>query len=86
MGGMGIENPVKTAEYEFEASTLITNTLTNIIYKQNSNFNNYDKAQVERIIKNVKQTKERRLKGEANDIMDSVAPEMKRNLELAQEK
>ena len=86
MGGMGIDNPVTTADHEFEASTLITNSLTSVIYRQESNFDNYDKSQVERVIKNVKQTKERRLKVEANNVMDSGTPEMKRILELAQEK
>ena len=32
MGGIGIDNPVMTTDHEFEASTLMTNNLTNIIY------------------------------------------------------
>ena len=86
MGGIGIDNPVMTADHEFAASTLITNNLTNIIYRQENNFENYDRIQVEQIIKNTKQSKEMRLKLEAHSIMNSGAPEMKRNIELAQEK
>ena len=86
MGGMGIENPVLTADAEYTASTIITDNLANIIYRQEINFDNYDKDQVERTIKETKVTKENRLKAEMNDIMNNVTPKLKRTLELAQEK
>ena len=60
--------------------------MTNVIYRQEVNFDNYDKAQVERTIKEAKKIKERRLTSEASDVMSLVTPDMKRILELAQEK
>ena len=49
-----------------------------------NDFQNYDKLQVEKTIKTVKQNKEKRLRATAT--MDNVEPKMKRTLELAQEK
>ena len=42
LGGMGIDNPVLTSDFEYAASTTITETLANIIYRQENNFDNYD--------------------------------------------
>ena len=68
LGGMGIDNPVLTSDFEYAASRTITETLANIIYRQENNFDNYDNFQVERIIKNTKTQKETRLKEEARII------------------
>ena len=86
MGGMGLENPTETADHEFLASTAITENLAEVIFNQENDFQNYDKLQVEKTIKTVKQNKEKRLRDTATAIMDNVEPKMKRTLELAQEK
>jgi hypothetical protein len=86
MGGLGIENPTLTAGYEFSASTKITDNLTEIIYRQEKDFTNYDKNQVEKIIKASKKDKEKRLKDEYDSIMSSLDANMKRIMELNQEK
>ena len=57
LGGIGIANPTCTADHEFSASEAITHSLTNIIYKQENNFENYVKADVEKIINDVKMAK-----------------------------
>ena len=56
-----------------------------IIYRQETNFNNYKKEEVQERINAVKAEKESRLKEELEKIIDLVDPKMKRNLELAQE-
>ena len=75
MGGMGIDNPILTSDYEHAASTTITDNLTNIICRQENNFDNYDKVQVEMTIKTTKTNKENRLKDEATDVQNNITPE-----------
>ena len=86
LGGIGIPNPVMTADHEFSASVDITHSLTEIICNQENNFNNYDKAEVENIIKRTKAAKNERVKTDATNIVNSVDDKMKRIIELAQEK
>jgi hypothetical protein len=84
-GGLGIENPAKTSNREFEASIAITRNLTEIIYNQEKDFANYDKKLVKETITTVKGEKERRYEEELARINNLADQKMKRNLELAQE-
>ena len=86
LGGMGICNPAETAPHEFNSSIAVTKHLTDIICKQEKDFANYDREEVERIIKKVKFEKEERLKDELKDLLATVETKMRRSLELAQEK
>ena len=85
-GGMGILNPVETADEEFNASTYITEGLTQIIKAQDIDFRNYDQEDAGNRIKIAKSTKETNLKTKYNNILDTVNGKCKRMLELAQEK
>ena len=58
LGGMGIRNPTETSDNEFEASTRITENLTDIICRQEKNLDNYDKDRVAATIKEVKKEKD----------------------------
>ena len=86
LGGLGIANPTLTAEHEFTASISITRNLTNIILNQESNFINYDKVEVAKTIQQVKKMKEARLKEDAACLYNTLNDNMKRILDLAQEK
>ena len=86
MGGIGITNPIQTADHEFSASVEITRNLTDIISRQENNFDNYDKAEVEKTIKLVKERKNQRIKEDLENIVNMVNDKTKRVLELTQEK
>ena len=85
-GGMGITNPVSSAEGENMASKRITNSLTNIIYNQEQDFNNYNEEDVDKLIKDVKVEKDELFQYEYTDLVSNVDAKMKRSLELAREK
>ena len=86
IGGLGIPNSPLTADHEFAASVTITHNLTEIIFRQDNSFENYDKAEVEKVIKDVKANKEKRLTDDSNRISSTVDPPLRRILELAREK
>ena len=85
-GGIGLTNPIHSAEKEYTASITITENLTNIICNQEEDLTNYDKVQVENNIKQAKIRKEQILHEELNQILDGVDEKTKRTLKLAQEK
>ena len=86
LGGMGITNPVSSSDDEFLASSEITDSLANIIYHQEQDFTNYNKEDVDRIIKRMKIEKEKKIEDELNEILNVVDDKTKRSLELAREK
>ena len=57
-GGIGVQNPVKTADIEHSNSVRITETLKNIICNQERNFENFNEELVREIINLTKQEKE----------------------------
>ena len=85
LGGMGIRNPTMSSE-EFDASSSITENLTEIIVNQESDFTNYNEEEVKKCINAVKTQKERRMEDELKQIEELVDEKTKRILELAQEK
>ena len=86
MGGLGIQNPMLTAEIEFRNSFTVTRSLKRIIVNQEINFDNYDAEQVKSDIQSIKSEKQEAFLVQLEDIKNSVDSKMKRNLELANEK
>ena len=86
LGGMGIFNPVTTADAEFEASALITRNLTEIICRQERDLRNYDKERVSDTIKEIKILKNERQLNCLQEVNDLIDDKMKRILQLSQEK
>ena len=84
-GGMGIADPTNASQ-EYSASVKITQSLSNIIINQETDFSNYSKDQVKKSIAEVKAEKEKRLKEELDLIKGVVDAKMQRILDLAQEK
>ena len=86
LGGLGLYNPIKTADTEFLASSRITANLTSIICNQEKDLINYDKDAVEHIVKEVKAEKEKAKQDAFQSIYNQVGEKMKRILKLSQEK
>ena len=85
-GGIGILNPVETADIEHQTSIKITGNLKRMIYNQDTTLQNYDEGAVKLLINKTKADKEKRLTQEFESIKSQVDDDMKRNLELAREK
>ena len=85
-GGLGILNPVDTADIEFETSIKITAILKQMIYNQETTLENLDEERVKRIINKTKQDKGKRLTQEFEIVKSLVDNKMKLNLDLAREK
>ena len=86
LGGIGILNPVKTAQTEYETSIKITASLKNIIVNQENDLENYSEEEVQKVISETKKDKDNRLSQELEQIKNEVNDSMKRNLDLACEK
>ena len=86
LGGMGIRNPTETSDNEFEASTRITENLTDIICRQEKNLDNYDKDRVVATIKEVKKEKDQHHQNILAEISNGADDKLKRTLALLQEK
>ena len=85
-GGLGIANPVETADREYAASQMVTQNLTQLILQQNQDLSLYDKEDTANTIKDLKNAKELYLKNKLEDILNTVEPPLKRCLELNNEK
>ena len=81
-GGIGILNPMETAEIEFNCSLGITAELKNMIYNQETTLENYNEESVTTSIKKMKADKENRLETEFDSIKAQVSESMMRNLDL----
>jgi hypothetical protein len=82
---MGLSNPSKSSDNEFRASIRITKSLTDVIFRQEKDFSNYEEEEVVREIRAVKAEKEERMKTELEAIKEQLNDKSKRILELAQE-
>ena len=86
LGGMGIYNPVLTADAAFEASVLITRNLTEIICRQEKDLRNYDREGVKNTINEVKTLKTESQQNDLKEVIDNLDDKTKRIIQLAQEK
>ena len=87
LGGIGIQNPVLTAEREFQTSVTVTRSLTTLIENQERDLSKYDSSEIKEIMSKLKTEKEESLIEELALILSQITDEkMKRNLELAGEK
>ena len=86
LGGLGIQNPMETAEREFQNSNLITQNLTDLIKNQESDLNNYDGDGMKEIVARLKLEKEESMNGELENIKTLLNENDRRTLELIGEK
>ena len=85
-GGIGVLNPVKTSDIEYETSVKVTANLKTLIFNQERNLDNLDESRVKELVNKCKQDKGKRLTQEFELIKTMVDSDMKRNLDLAREK
>ena len=57
-GGLGIQNPTKTADREYQASRKITSQLTNLIFNQDQDLSKLDMTQIIKTKADLKHEKE----------------------------
>ena len=84
-GGLGILNPVETAEREFQNSCTITQNLTEIMENQETDLRHYNAVKMKENIKNIKSEKEM-LVQEFETLKNLLAEEARKYLEYAAEK
>ena len=85
-GGVGIMNPVQTADHEYNTSVEVTADLKTMIFNQETSLENYNEERVKEAIDKAKQDKGKRLTEEFERIKAVADDNMRRNLELAREK
>ena len=85
LGGLGIQNPLLTAEREFHNSTIITRSLTAMIKNQESDLSQYDAAEMTATVKRLKMEKEESMIAELETIKTLLNEKDRRSLELAGE-
>ena len=85
-GGIGIQNPVETADIEYEASVKITTNLKSIIFNQERNLENLDENMVKNIINQVKQDKDKRLAQELEKAAKAAEEEKTAAAKAAEQK
>ena len=86
LGGLGIQNPMLTAETEFRNSCIVTENLTQLIENQELNLDNYDFDQVKVNMARLKAEKDQAFIEQLDLLKGSVDEKLKRSLELACEK
>ena len=84
-GGLGIINPVETAEREYQTSVKVTEELADLIYRQATSLKELDKVRIKGRKDSLKLLKEMRLKKELEEIMKEVDENTRESLQLVQE-
>ena len=84
--GIGVQNPVETADAEYGASIQNTENLKNIIVNQEQNFINLNQAGINEAINKTKQDKDKRFMQEFEAVKSRVDADLKRCLDMAREK
>ena len=85
-GGLGLQNPVETADREYHTSRKITEGLTQLIMAQIMNFQGYDQVKTQEIKDNLKAEKEGLLKEKVLSLKMRKQSSERRYFECAQEK
>ena len=86
MGGLGIQNPIQTADTEFRNSVFVTTNLTALIKRQETDLSNYNRDTIKLSMSQVKAEKEEALLGQLSDLKGLVTEKMNRSIDLACEK
>ena len=71
-GGMGLTNPVETADREYSSSRAVTASLSQLILQQDQDISHYDKQRTANIIKGIKSSKENYLSEKFQDLANSI--------------
>ena len=85
-GGLGIQNPTKTADREYRSSISTTACLTELIYQQEMDITLFNKDEMNKTKRHLKLQKEKDLKLEVEEILAQLSETTKRSLLASQEK
>ena len=87
-GGLGIANPSENFEHEYEASRTVTQSLSDLILRQEKDFSLYNSESVNKVVQNLKKNKEDFLSSKFQSIITSLGENDKqtRCLKLNREK
>ena len=85
-GGLGILNPVETADWEFYSSINVTRNLVDLILRQEQNLDNYDLKRVQEVVSKMKSEKKEHFIEEHKQILETANEELSRCLKLSTEK
>ena len=85
-GGMGMQNPVLTADREYHTSREVTSNLANLICSQTNNVSMLDQDAVKEKKQEMKQAKEKIFQEELKSICEQLSEKEKRLVSAAQEK
>jgi hypothetical protein len=86
LGGLGIPNPVETADREYRCSKEITGPLVKLILEQELSLDNLDRSEVENIKAKLMAEKEAELEQQYKVLCSKVNSRTKRAMMLAREK
>merc|ERR1712121_557990 len=79
-GGLGIRNPVKTADREYTSSLGVTESLTNLICQQNPDITKLDREKQKEKKKELSSENENEIKKEFKEICERIDEKTKRLL------
>ena len=86
-GGLGIANPMETADREYDASCIITENLSSLILQQQQDLTLYDAERTDEKIKSLKKAKERFLSEKFERLLEEIDDtQLKRCLKLNKSK
>ena len=85
-GGLGIQNPTQTADIEYNASTFITEELTNLIYHQSQTVSDLKVDAIRKKKSFMESEKNKRFQMELDDILVQVDPLTARSIQTAKQK
>ena len=85
-GGLGIQNPVETADVEHKSSKEVTSQLTNHLIDQDSDLSKLDANQLKETKAMLKAEKEASFMTKATSLMEKLSPNEARSFLTAQEK
>ena len=86
LGGLGIQDPTLSADIEYRSSSIVTQSLTNLIENQEEDLSNYDSERVKRDIQQVKSEKEEMFLQRLEEVKIAADDKLRRSIELACEK
>ena len=86
LGGLGISDPVSMADGEYQNSRKISNALVNLIVNQVDSISDLDSEALFKLKKDVSKQKQQQFLNEATQIREQLSEQLKRALDLAQEK
>ena len=85
-GGLGIQNPVETADHEYKTSVAVTKNLTQLIIAQDMDVNKVNAVQSHETKIKRRAEKELRVKRQADELKERMNVSQRRYFEGAQEK